>query len=46
MAEIILFPNGENEIPFIPGNPETNTRWLRLADDALDGKRHRHRKKA
>jgi hypothetical protein len=47
MAEIILFPNGKNEIPFIPGSetdPETKTRWLHLADDALDG--NRKRKKA
>ena len=40
MAEIILFPNGKNEIPFIPQtNPHTQTWWLRLADDALDGNR-------
>jgi hypothetical protein len=44
MAEIILFPNGKNEIPFIPGtqtDPDTQTRWLHLADDALNGKRKR-----
>ena len=40
MAEIILFPNGNDEIPFIPGptDPDTKMRWLRLADDVLDGK--------
>ena len=38
MADIILFPNGKNEIPFIAclDNPETKTRWLLLADEALD----------
>ena len=44
MAEIILFPDGKNEIPFIPGSqtdPDTKSRWLHLADDALDGKRKR-----
>ena len=44
MAEIILFPNGPNEIPFLPGfqtDPDAKTRWLRLADDALDGKPNR-----
>ncbi len=42
MAEIILFPNGRNEVPFVPGfadDPETKTRWLGLADEALDAKR-------
>jgi hypothetical protein len=42
MAEIILFPNGKNEVPFLSGpqtDPESETRWLRLADEALDGKR-------
>lgn len=44
MAEIILFPNGKNEIPFIPDtqtDPATKTRWLHLADEVLDGKRKR-----
>ena len=44
MAEIILFPNGRNEVPFVPGfpdDPETKSRWLSLADDALDAKRKR-----
>ena len=47
MAEIILFPNGKNEAPFFSGpqtDPESKTRWLRLADEALDG--NRKRKKA
>ncbi len=44
LAEIILFPNGRNEVPFAPGlpdDPETKTRWLHLADDALDVRRKR-----
>ena len=44
MAEIILFPNGKNELPFLPGtqtDPDTKTRWLHLADEVLDGKRKR-----
>lgn len=47
MAEIILFPNGKNEVPVFSGpqtDPESETRWLRLADEALDG--NRKRKKA
>lgn len=37
LAEIILFPNGKNEIPFINSShdPEIETRWLHLADEAL-----------
>ena len=43
-AEIILFPNGKDEIPLISSpatDPESETRWLRLADDALKGKTNR-----
>ena len=42
MAEIILFPNGKNDVPFLSTlqtDAESETRWLRLADEALDGKR-------
>lgn len=44
MAEIILFPNGRNEAPYIPSfptDPETKTRWLGLADEALGAERKR-----
>jgi len=46
LAEILLFPNGKNQIPFITGldDPETKARWLLLADEALD--ENRKRKKA
>ena len=46
MAEIILFPNGKNEIPLITGphDPETKARWLHLADEALDGKKPQRKK--
>lgn len=38
LAEIVLFPNAKDAIPRVTDNqtdPQTETRWLKLADDAL-----------
>jgi hypothetical protein len=40
LAEIIFFPNGKDDIRQITGAAtdfDTETRWLQLAGDALDG---------
>jgi len=38
LAEIILFPNAKDTIPGIKENtdPNTKTRWLKLADEVLE----------